>query len=465
LTAYRDRIKSLRRVRVKDLRANPKNWRTHPDSQRSAMAGVLEQVGYADAILARETSDGLEIIDGHLRAELSPESKIPVLILDVDEAEADVILATHDPLAAMATTDAGKLADLLEGMRFDSDAAAAMAESLAKAEGVEQSAEVVEDEVPEPPVDPITQPGDLWLLGDHRLLCGDARNADDVATLLGGPKVNLAFTSPPYASQRKYDETTAFKPIPPDDYVEWFESVQANVKRFLADDGSWFVNIKPCADGLDTSLYVFDLVCAHVRNWGWHFATEFCWERMGIPQQVTRRFKNQFEPIFQFAMADWKIRPETVRHPSESVPQAMGVGAGDTNAAKRQGRGACAVEGNDLVPGFAFPGNRIPPHTGSHTALGHAAAFPVGLPSFFIAAYTDGGDLVYDPFLGSGTTLIAAEQLGRKCYGLEISPAYCDVIVNRWESLTGRKAKRHGKKTKANKVKTTTRRRRQTAVK
>ena len=443
----RDRIKELKRVPASDLLPNPKNWRTHPAAQADALRGVLGEVGFADAVLARETENGLMLIDGHLRAEVAPDASVPVLVLDVTQDEADKILATHDPLAAMATTDAGQLADLLEGMRFDSDAAEAMVGELAKAEGVTQSAEIVEDEVPEPPADPVTQPGDLWTLGDHRVLCGDCRNGDDVATLLGGSKVNLAFTSPPYASQRKYDETTAFKPIPPGDYVDWFESVQANVQQHLANDGSWFVNIKPCADGLDTSLYVFDLVCAHVRNWGWHFATEFCWERMGIPQQVTRRFKNQFEPIFQFAMADWKIRPETVRHPSENVPKAMGVGAGDTHAAKRQGTGACAVEGNDLVPGFAFPGNRIPPHTGSHAALGHAAAFPVGLPSFFIAAYTDGGDHVYDPFLGSGTTLIAAEQLGRKCYGLEISPAYCDVIVNRWESLTGRKGGRHGART------------------
>jgi len=378
------------------------------------------------------------LIDGHLRAEVAPDASVPVLVLDVTQDEADKILATHDPLAAMATTDAGKLADLLQDMKFDSAATAAMTESL-ESEGM-QEVEVVEDEAPEPPADPITQPGDLWTLGDHRVLCGDCRNSDDVATLLDGSEVNLGFTSPPYASQRKYDESTAFRPVPPDEYVDWFGPVQASVKRFLADDGSWFVNIKPCAAGLDTSLYVFDLVCAHVRNWGWHFATEFCWERIGIPQRVSRRFKNQYEPIFQFAMADWKIRPEAVRRPSERVPKAMGVGAGDTRAAKRQGTGASAVEGNDVVPGFAYPGNRIPPHTGSCTALGHSAAFPVGLPSFFIEAYSDPGDISYDPFLGSGTTLIAAEQLGRKCYGLEISPAYCDVIVNRWESLTGRKA-------------------------
>ena len=75
-------------------------------------------------------------------------------------------------------------------------------------------------------------------------------------------------------------------------------------------------------------------------------------------------------------------------------------------------------------------------------ALGHSAAYPVSLPTFFVNAFSDKRDIIYDPFLGSGTTLIAAEQLGRKCYGMEISPAYCDVIIQRWENLTGKKAKK-----------------------
>jgi DNA modification methylase len=76
--------------------------------------------------------------------------------------------------------------------------------------------------------------------------------------------------------------------------------------------------------------------------------------------------------------------------------------------------------------------------------IAHEAAFPPDLPAFFIKAYSDKGDNVYEPFCGSGTTLIAAEQLSRKCYGMEISPAYCDVIVKRWETLTGKKATRQG---------------------
>ncbi len=132
----RDRIKSLRRVRAGDLKPSPRNWREHPEAQRAAMQGVLEQVGYADALLARELPDGtLELIDGHLRADLDPEQEVPVLILDVDEAEAGILLATIDPLAAMAEANEEALATLLEEIEANSEGLAAMLEGLAEEAG------------------------------------------------------------------------------------------------------------------------------------------------------------------------------------------------------------------------------------------------------------------------------------------------------------------------------------------
>ncbi len=116
----RDRIKELRRVRASDLRPNGRNWREHTPRQRKVLSGVLEQVGYADALLARELDDGsLELIDGHLRAQTTPEQMVPVLVLDVDQHEADLILATHDPLASLAGTDEAKLGQLLDDLSID----------------------------------------------------------------------------------------------------------------------------------------------------------------------------------------------------------------------------------------------------------------------------------------------------------------------------------------------------------
>jgi hypothetical protein len=119
----RDRIKELRRVCAKDLLPNPKNWRRHPKAQAVALRGLLTEVGYADALLVRELPDGrLMIIDGHLRAETTPDSLVPVLVLDVTEEEADKILLTLDPLAAMAESDAERIEALLTTVRTDSEA-------------------------------------------------------------------------------------------------------------------------------------------------------------------------------------------------------------------------------------------------------------------------------------------------------------------------------------------------------
>ncbi len=119
----RDRIKELRRVQAAQLRPHPNNWRVHPQSQRDALRGILAEVGYADALLARELPDGtLELIDGHLRAETTPEMEVPVLIVDLDDRETAKLLATLDPLAAMADVDRSMLADLLTHVDTENEA-------------------------------------------------------------------------------------------------------------------------------------------------------------------------------------------------------------------------------------------------------------------------------------------------------------------------------------------------------
>src|SRR5216684_526131 len=122
----RDRIKELRRVKAYKLIPNPRNWRVHPKAQVDALRGLLAEVGYADALLARETGDGrLMLIDGHLRAETTKNAMVPVLVLDVTESEADKLLLTLDPLAAMALADQEQVRALLETVRTDSQAVAA----------------------------------------------------------------------------------------------------------------------------------------------------------------------------------------------------------------------------------------------------------------------------------------------------------------------------------------------------
>jgi hypothetical protein len=127
----RDRIREFCRVKASLLRPHPKNWRTHPAAQQDALRGVLAEIGYAGALLARELPDGtLELIDGHLRAETTPDAEVPVLVLDLDEHEAAKLLALHDPLAGMAEANAEVLAELLGQVETENDAVQALIDEM-----------------------------------------------------------------------------------------------------------------------------------------------------------------------------------------------------------------------------------------------------------------------------------------------------------------------------------------------
>lgn len=263
----------------------------------------------------------------------------------------------------------------------------------------------------------------------HRVMCGDARDAADVARLIARP-VAVAVTSPPYATRREYDETSGFKPIPPDEYVAWFRAIQEHVRAHLAPDGSWFVNIKEHAEDGQRALYVKDLTLAHVRLWGWRLVDEFAWMRAGVPGGWGNRFKNGWEPVFHFStQQEIKFRPEAVSHESEHV-----FDYSPANGKSVSGSGLLGKEhAANFRAGLARPSNVLEIGSGGSKVSGeHPAEYPVGLPEFFIRAFSDAGDLVFDPFGGSGTTLIAAAKNGRFSALMEISPGYCDVIRRRF---------------------------------
>jgi hypothetical protein len=161
----RDRISSLRRVKAAELTKNPGNYRKHPRAQREALRGVLSEIGYASALLAREDADGsLVLIDGHLRADLDSEQEVPVLVLDVTEAEADTLLASIDPIAAMAGSDPEALLALLGRVETDSEGLADLFEGLRRS-AEDDLASLLQDPEELPKAAPSrTQPGDLFVL-------------------------------------------------------------------------------------------------------------------------------------------------------------------------------------------------------------------------------------------------------------------------------------------------------------
>lgn len=131
----KDRIKEFKRVKSSDLAENPLNWRTHPDHQRKAFRGILDEIGIAGAVVAYQTSQGLRLIDGHLRKEeYGKDTPIPVLILDVTEEEANKLLATFDPISEMAGMNNEALNELLESVAFNSDDVNLLLDSLKKTE-------------------------------------------------------------------------------------------------------------------------------------------------------------------------------------------------------------------------------------------------------------------------------------------------------------------------------------------
>lgn len=400
----RDRIKEFRRVKASEILPNPKNWRTHPKAQKEALQGLLAEIGFAGAVLARETPHGLMLIDGHLRTETAVDAEIPVLILDVDEKEANKILATFDPISAMADSDAAALDALLRDIETSNEAVANMLGDLAKEAGCDwakESGEVVEDEVPEPPVDPVTKPGDLWVLGEHRLLCGDSTNAENVKRLMNGDKPFIMVTDPPYGVN--LDQSWRDKALGD-------RAMGAGNKNIVANDDK--------ADWTETwslfsgdVVYVWhagkfsDVVMSSLRNSGFEICQQIIWNKS----------------VMVMGRSDYHFKHEPCWY---AVRKGKSHGwIGD----RKQTTVIDAKSPNHIMSGS------------DEDKTEHPTQKPVICMAYLMQNHNGS---VYDPFLGSGTTLIAAEQLGRKCYGMEISPAYCDVIVKRWEILTGKKAVR-----------------------
>jgi len=434
---------------ISDVKGAERNPKQHSPELGSA----IDRFGFADGVILDERTGRL--VAGHGRLErlklMQEEGQdapdgIRVLkgkwLLPVQrgwssrsDKEAEAFLVAHNRLTEAGGWDDRALFELLEQFEGD-DLAGLGVDETYLGELQERVDELNEADLPEgedtgggePPADPVSERGEVYALGPHRLMCGDCREPEDWAALVGEDRVNVCVTSPPYASQRKYDESSGFKPIKPDDYVEWWEPLQALVAQYLADDGSFFVNIKEhCEDG-QRSLYVKDLTLAHVRQWGWLFVDEFCWKRPAPPGLWPSRFKNGWEPVLHFSRKrSIQFSPKAVGHSSCSVPvPSSRVGANLSGPNGKHWNLATETES-----GVALPSNVVEV-CGVESGTGHTAAYPVGLPEFFIKAFSDEGDLILDPFLGSGTTLIAAARQGRRCYGLEISPAYCDVIRKRW---------------------------------
>lgn len=420
VAAVRDRIRELKRVRAGDLVPHPENWRTHPESQQAAISGILKEVGYVDALKAMELPDGrLLLMDGHLRAGLDPDQEVPVLVVDVTEDEARKVMLTFDPIGAMAEADAAALAALLDEVQIDDAALQSMLADLESEWIVPEDEPVVLDDSPAP-VDRAdelqdawqTESGQLWEITSaggtrtHRLLCGDSTKAEDVARLMNGQRALLMNTDPPYGIA--YSDSTRVA------------ADRAHVRQQRKQ--KWENGIEnDKLDGKQLQEFLESCIRAAVPHLNPN-AAFYLWHPM-----LTQ---GTFFAAAAAAAADILIHRQIIW-----VKPSLLFGFGDYHWQHE----LCFygwIRGNR--PEFYGERNQTTIWDMRNESRGsalHPTQKPVELFAIPIRNHTKPGELVYEPFSGSGSQFVAAEQLGRVCYGMELEPKYVAVALERMAAL------------------------------
>ena len=260
----------------------------------------------------------------------------------------------------------------------------------------------------------------------------------EVMKTMSDDSVDMVFTSPPYAERRK----GTYGGIPEDEFVDWFEPIGSELKRIIKPTGSIFINIKPHTDKGERSLYVFDLVCMLKRKVGLMFVDEFCWTKNAFPGSFKGRLKNGFEPVYHFT----KTKPSNITF----NPLACGKPIDPETTARAYRKQCGAPENGSGMTGMnttnlrhlkmGRPSNVVHVHNVSNQfslKKEHPATFPEGLVEFFTKTFTNEGDVILDPFAGSGTTAVVAAKLNREFIMIELQEEYCDLIKRRVKSEAG----------------------------
>jgi site-specific DNA-methyltransferase (adenine-specific) len=392
-----------------ELHNDPANVRKHGEQNLAAIKASLARFGQQKPIVVNQ--DGV-VIAGNgtlMAARALGWQTIKAVRTNLAGSEATAFAIADNRTAELAEWDDAALQQQLAAIAIDDEellAATGFDEKELAKLAAANAPEVTEDDVPEPPAEPITQPGDLWLLGKHRLLCGDSTKAEDVERLMDGKRADLMLTDPPYnvalgigeslEEAKKRNRRVDGKVVANDSMSD------TDFRKFLvACFTAAFGSIKPGA-----SFYIF-----HADSEGYNFrgAVKDC-------GQVVRQCLIWAKDILIMGRQDYQWQHE---------PCLYGWKEGAAH-------GWYSDRKQTTLLRFDRP----------KRSEEHPTMKPVAMFAYLIGNSTAPQGLVYDPFLGSGTTIVAAEQLGRVCYGMELSPAYCDVIVKRWETLTGQTATR-----------------------
>jgi DNA modification methylase len=378
-----------------------------------ALEGALDEVGWvADVVVNRTTG---RLVDGHLRVERAiarGEQTVPVTFVELTVVEERLVLATLDPLGAMAEADIGRLTELLAAVQPSDEALRVMLADLAAANRVRAPWNADPEAIPElpEPAALYVEPGQTWRLGRHRVRCCDARSSADLATLLAGTSVSLLWTDPPYGIgyQAKISRAEARRThrrgdgavIANDDLAagelrSLLETAFRNAVTVMAPGAPFYV---AAPEGVSASGDV-------------HVVFRQALAAAGLPIHQTLVW---IKDRFVLGRADYHWRHEPLLY-------GWKPGARHFFTADRS---------QDTVIEIARPA-RSPEHP---------SAKPVALVERCLANSSRPGDVVLDLFGGAGSTLVAAERLGRTAYLLELDPRYVQVILERWRALTGEEA-------------------------
>jgi len=383
-------------VSLEKIIPNPRNPNTHSKEQIKLLAKIIDAQGWRAPVTV-STRSGF-IVRGHgrlLAAQLLKYDMAPVDFQDYDsEAQEWADLIADNRIAELAEIDQPILKDLLQELddgSFDMDLTGFDSSAL---EGLmlqtHEEGQTDDDEVPEPQ-ESICKPGDLWVLGNHRLLCGDATVEAHVAKLMAGEKAGMVFTDPPYGVdyEGKTKAKLKIKNDKIDDMYHWLCDVFNTMWIYMSDGASYYV-------------------CCPAGN-------------------IHRAFQNALQdsqlPVHQGLV--WKKDSMVLGHSDyHYIHEPILYGW----------KGGTHYFTNDRTQVSVFDVPR-PKRSENHPTMK-----PVELCEKAINNSSKSNQLILDPFLGSGSTLIACEKLGRRCYGMEIDPMYCTVIINRWQNFTGKTA-------------------------
>lgn len=267
----------------------------------------------------------------------------------------------------------------------------------------------------------------------NHIFCGDCEN---ILKNIPDNSIDLIFTSPPYADQRN----STYGGIKPDLYVDWFIPKADQFLRVLKPSGSFVLNIKERVVEGERHTYVIELILA-MRQHGWLWTEEYMWHKKNShPGKWPNRFRDNWERLLHFTKTrNFQMFQDEVRVPVGEWAQERLKKLSETDKRRdnsRVGSGFGKNISNWVGRDMVYPSNVLYMATECYNRQ-HSAVFPIALPQWFIKLFTKPGDIVLDPFNGSGTTCVAAKQLQRDYVGIDISQEYCQIAVDRLSTEKG----------------------------